>query len=270
MEQGSFCTDEGGVEEISPSNVLHAATSYFMGLDLAMRWGSALPASACGTLVKVVRIAFLAGLIAVLAACQGDPNEALIEAAKQGDADEIPDLLEAGVDPNLRDEDGSSVLMLAVVSGKEAAVRGLLEGGADPQAMIENGSTALHVAAGTGDAAVVRTLIERGADVNSKTNSRTTSLMMAALWGHLDALQVLLEAGAHKNLKNEDESSALMLATVERRPDIVRALLDAGANPRIERRGLTPLMIARREGYTEIEIMLSDALGLSIKRRRKF
>ena len=62
----------------------------------------------------------------------------------------------------------------------------------------------------------------------------------------------------------------LVLATMERRPQIVRALLDAGANPRIERRGLTPMMMARREGYTEIEIMLRDALGLNKKKRRKF
>jgi hypothetical protein len=29
-------------------------------------------------------------------------------------------------------------------------------------------------------------------------------------------------------------------------------------------------MMARREGYTEIEIMIRDALGLSKKKRRKF
>ena len=77
------------------------------------------------------------------------PNQALVEAARAADGDETRDLVEDGADPDFRDEEGSTALMLSIVSGTEEGVRALLEGGADPDLTLDNGSTAVHMATAT-------------------------------------------------------------------------------------------------------------------------
>ena len=204
-----------------------------------------------------------------LAACQGSLNQALLEAVNEADGEEVRDLVEDGADPNFRDDKGSTVLMLAVVSGTEEGMRVLLEGGADPNLTVENGSTAVHMAAATGQTALLRILLEHGGDPNVEAEASTTPLMMASLWSRADTVTALAEAGADLDARNDEDRTALMIAVTEKRPEIVRALLDAGASPTAARRGITPLMMARQEGTTEIELMLRDAMGLTERSQRR-
>ena len=171
-----------------------------------------------------------------LAACRGDINQALLEAVHQADGEEVRDLVEDGADPNLT---------------------------------VENGSTAVHMAAATGQTGLLRILLEHGGDPNVEAEANTTPLMMAALWSRGDTVTALAEAGADVDARNEEDRTALMIAVTEKRPEIVRALLDAGASPTAARRGITPLMMARQEGTTEIELMLRDAMGLTERSQRR-
>ena len=197
------------------------------------------------------------------------PNQALVEAARAADGDETRDLVEDGADPDFRDEEGSTALMLSIVSGTEEGVRALLEGGADPDLTLDNGSTAVHMATATGQTTLLRILLEHEADPNIKDEAGITPLMMAASWSRADTVTALAEAGAGLDTRNEDDRTALMIAVTEKRPEIVRALLDAGANPRLGRRGITPLMMAEQEGTGDIELMIRDAMGLNERSRRR-
>ena len=198
-----------------------------------------------------------------------DPDQTLLDAANAADGDEIRDLVEGGANPNVRNDEGSTPLMLSIVSGTEEGVRALLEGGADPNLTLDNGSTAVHMATATGQTVLLRITLEHGGDPNVKDEEGMTPLMMASMWSRADTVTALAEAGADLDTRNEDDRTALMIAVTEKRPEIVRALLDAGANPRLGRRGVTTLTMAQQEGTGDIELMLREAMGLNERNSRR-
>ena len=89
--------------------------------------------SACDVRNEMQRICVIFVLFAVIipllsfAAINGD----LMEAAANGQADEVRALLDAGDDVNAKDEKGYTALMLAASSGHNEAVQVLLDAGAD-------------------------------------------------------------------------------------------------------------------------------------------
>src|SRR5918995_7478196 len=101
--------------------------------------------------------------------------------ARAGQSQELENLLRMGLPPNLRNEKGDSLLMLASYHGHVDAVRALLEHGADPELANDRGQTPLAAAAYQGDAAMVLLLLDLGADVNGCGHNGRTALMTAAM-----------------------------------------------------------------------------------------
>ena len=86
-----------------------------------------------------------------------------------------------------------------------------LKAGGDPNLRDENGCTLLYVATGPhGGNDVVRVLIAHAGNVNAGCG-KYTPLMNAASWGNDAAVQLLLTAGADPNLKNEEGRRAVDL-----------------------------------------------------------
>ncbi len=74
-------------------------------------------------------------------------------------------VIEKGVPPNLRNDKGDSLVMLASYHGHVDAVRVLLERGADRNLRNDNGQTPIAGAAFKGFDAVIETLLAHGANV---------------------------------------------------------------------------------------------------------
>ena len=85
--------------------------------------------------------------------------------ARAGQAQELGELLRMGLPPNLRNEKGDSLLMLASYHGHADTVRVLMEHGADPELANDRGQTPLAGAAFKGDMATIMALLDGGADV---------------------------------------------------------------------------------------------------------
>jgi ankyrin repeat protein len=84
--------------------------------------------------------------------------------ARSGDTAQLSAYVDAGVDANLGNDKGDSLLMLAAYHGHAGTVRALLQRGADPDRPNDRGQTPLAGAVFKGETAVVKALMAGGAD----------------------------------------------------------------------------------------------------------
>jgi ankyrin repeat protein len=135
-------------------------------------------------------------------------------------------LLDAGADPNTRNEQGVPLLLVAV-KGNVDLVNMLLTHGADVNARDPRLQTALHIAALGRDLECLRILIDHGANINAQTRSGETPLVCAVLQEFPDGVQLLLERGADAGLPTCGKT-ALQVAE-GRHQDAIASLLRAHA-----------------------------------------
>ncbi len=99
------------------------------------------------------------------------------EAAMNGDLASIQYYIDQGVDLNVRDElGGSSPLIIASMFGHHDIVKTLLDAGVDINQKNNDGSTALHTAAFFGRTEIVKILLTRDVDLSIQNNSGSTPL----------------------------------------------------------------------------------------------
>jgi ankyrin repeat protein len=190
-----------------------------------------------------------------------DHREALIRAAKSGDAKEIARMLDAN--PSLvdtADHNGWTLLCHAALGGYVEIVRMLMERGADPKR-----HRPIHYAGQRGHRDICRMLVAAGAiddlvdssDENAIAAYRAaygydadrlrellraqpklalvrqvdgaTMLHEAATNGATEILKVLHEAGIALDAKNQDGQTALQRAVVHNQMKAARYLVDRGA-----------------------------------------
>lgn len=88
----------------------------------------------------------------------------VFDAARTGDAPALAAYVDAGAPPNLCNDSGDSLVMLAAYHGHAEAVRTLLERGADANQVNDRGQTPLAGAVFKGEDAVIEALLAGGAD----------------------------------------------------------------------------------------------------------
>jgi len=175
-------------------------------------------------------------------------------------------LIDAGADPNMRNEHGETILHLT----RDAAVaQVLIDAGANVNARQLGRETPLHNA---DSAELVRVLIDAGADPNARDNfGGETPLHEASFSCWPEAAQALIAAGANVNARTDSSpddpywggSTPLHYAGCT---DTVWVLFDAGANPNTRNeRGETPAESAARrdfmDGYEEVAQLLGRMAG---------
>ncbi|XP_022934257.1 uncharacterized protein LOC111441474 [Cucurbita moschata] len=180
----------------------------------------------------------------------------------EGVMDQIRDVLERS-DPSWRavdavDEQGRTLLHLAVEQGRADLVQLLLEFNPDMGAVGRCGMTALEAAAAAGQALIVELLLARRASTERGDGSVFGAVHLAAAGGHVEVLRLLLVKGAFVDALSKDGDTALHLAVQERRRDCARLLLANGAKPdvRSAEQGDTALHMAARIGDEQIVKLL--------------
>ena len=164
-------------------------------------------------------------------------------------------LFEAGADIEVKDEEGSSPLLLACTTGHLDIVKMLVEAGAGVRGSNIEGVTCLLRAAYHGHTEIVRYLVGLPqVDVNQLgcKDLNLTALHLAVVGKHQDIVKVLIDAGAELDRTGEDGRSALLVASCMDMPDIVKMLVEAGAVVRAtDNKGRTCLTLASYFGHTE-------------------
>jgi ankyrin repeat protein/CheY-like chemotaxis protein len=180
----------------------------------------------------------------------------LMLAAVGGHAFILRLLLTSGAAPNLTSEKLKTALMFAAENGRERAAAILLEAGADPNAQGRHAPSALHLAVKSDHAGLVKLLLGHGADPGQRGDSSLTPLESAAALGSVEAVNCLITHGGSASCL----AAALRLAAVAGKTAAVGALLVAAAP--LEGRdddGFTPLMLAALNGRLDTLRLLLDA-----------
>jgi ankyrin repeat protein len=149
-------------------------------------------------------------------------------------------------------------LFEAARDGDAVKVRDLLQAGAGANELIEDGTTALMVAAYRGNKEIVELLVGRGAPIDAQDKDGCTALMRAAWQGHTEVVGLLINQGAAVNIQDQSGEDALMNAAQRERIDIVKMLLAAGADiTQKDWRGATAEDLARLQHRTSSQALLA-------------
>jgi len=171
-------------------------------------------------------------MVLVASSAFGQSTE-LIDAANDGDAERVRELIDAGAAVDGRNARGSTALIEAAL--RPEVVAALLHAGADVNAVNDDGRTALHLAAGSDRPDIVRVLLRAGADPNR--GGSPSALIMAAGRGPLESVRLLVDAGADVHSRADFSIAGVGSGTTDAigaaangfHPEIVRLLADRGA-----------------------------------------
>ncbi|XP_046983908.1 GA-binding protein subunit beta-2-like [Schistocerca americana] len=157
---------------------------------------------------------------------QQERGRRLIQAARQGAAEQLRELLAAGAGVGARESSiKRTALHVAARGGHVAAASCLVGAGAEVDARDSCEQwTPLHWAAYNGHAGVVRLLVGASADPNTRALWGRTPLHWAALWGHSEAAAELLLAGADRGAQDGNGRTPLDLARQNRKQELVDML----------------------------------------------
>jgi hypothetical protein len=148
-------------------------------------------------------------------------NTLLMVAVGHKNADLVDLLVNAGAKLNLRNRRGETAIMLASYRGFGDIVEKLYLKGAE---INHPGWNPLIYAASGGHVGIIRLLLDGGVPINSVSDNGTTALMMAARGNHVEAVKVLLDRGADPNLRNEWGKTAMDWALSKNNRDIEELL----------------------------------------------
>lgn len=140
--------------------------------------------------------------------------ESLHAAARAGDLDEVSRLLAEGANPNERQADGRTPMLMALSGDLKTygvVVRELLKFGADSE-MVSGGKTPLQLAAIWNRPDAMEALTEAGADIGGWGFLGMSPLHCAVSVGAIDSMRKLLQLGADWKEMDSDADSPLHVA----------------------------------------------------------
>ncbi len=183
-------------------------------------------------------------------------------AAKNGNIEEVKELLANGVSVDDTNYQGITPLMLSSSAGHVEIAKLLIENKANlnaTDAIPESGLSAIVFASTNGHLEIVNLLIANGVDVNMAT-LEGTPLIFAVKGNHTEVVKSLINAGA--NIDESDMISgytALMIAAKANDVDMVKLLVKSGADINIKsHEGDNAIYFARMDDNDELMAIFED------------
>lgn len=204
------------------------------------------------TFLRAGLLAFALGAGAALA----QDAEAPWNAIRQDNGRGMAQLITRGTDPNLVNEQGDTLLIVALREGAGSAAAALM---AAPGLKVDQtnavGETALMIASLRGDSGAAVRLLELGAQLN---RPGWTPLHYAANGGQVALVELYLSRGAKVDARSRGDVTPLMVAARENHTEVVAVLLKAGADRHARSdRGLRAADFAKEGGHDRLAARLA-------------
>ena len=135
-------------------------------------------------------------------------DRALVEAAEEGDTEDVTRLLESGANLNAAVDGDGSPLIAAARAGHMRLVLMLLDRGADVNLPVHGDGNPLIMAAREGHLNIVSVLLDRGANIEDIVDGDENALIQASGAGALDVVKLLVARGANVNARVHVEEPA--------------------------------------------------------------
>lgn len=148
------------------------------------------------------------------------------EAVMGGDTSAVKNYLKKGEDANSRDENNTSMLMLASRENHIDVVKILMENGADVNAINSNGWTAVMFAAYNNNNSIIEYLVRSGANVDIQNKDGMTTLMIASGESNQLTVKEILKYTKKVNDKNKYGNNALACAVLGDKRDNALLLME--------------------------------------------
>ncbi|XP_041817176.1 protein phosphatase 1 regulatory subunit 16A [Chelmon rostratus] len=187
----------------------------------------------------------------------------LLDAAARNDLEEVRELLNSGVSPDLVNEDGLTALHQCCIDDFVEIVQCLLDAGACVNACDSELWTPLHAAATCGHTGLVQLLIQAGADLLAVNADGNMPYDLCEDEATLELLEmVMAEQGITQDRIDECRGAKEMAMLAD-----IRALVESGADVNAQdNNGTTLLHIASANGYISVaELLLEHRAQVEVK-----
>ena len=176
------------------------------------------------------------------------------------------DLLKQGADPNFLDEDGYSLLLLAISEEHSEIVNLLLDGGADANKTCYS-IHPIYLAAEMGSVSILNALSKKNANFEDQLQQRVKNpLSIAVKEGHSDVVRLLVLLAAERDFTIDITEAMFLRALEESDSQILRLLILAGFNTSQKlSNGKYPILFCIENGYgRHLESLIQDAGNVEI------
>ena len=160
-------------------------------------------------------------------------SQSLFQAVHAEDTYFFDKLLQAGLNPNVVNQEGLSLLNFTILQGAPLFTEKLLLHGVDVNVKDASGVPAIIQSVKLGSLENVTRLLDAGAAVNRKDENGMTALMHAASSGNNKFSQILLDKKSEINLRDNQGQTAIFHAALAGKRETVELLLARGADTQI-------------------------------------
>lgn len=206
-------------------------------------------------------IALLISSLALSSQIWASDSNKLFATMDMDDVNKVKELIAHGVDCEIENELGLTVLHWASLNGHKSVVEMIIIKGVNPDKVSRKGykQTPLILAAQGGHIDIAEYLIKKGADMNTKDMFGRTPLSHSLEAGQLSMAKFLLNYGVNVNTKDDVSQTPLHIAVVKGNFEVVKLLVEKGADVNAKNElGMTPQDLAKQLGKLEIAKLLDQ------------
>ncbi|MFC1781833.1 ankyrin repeat domain-containing protein [Planctomycetota bacterium] len=208
---------------------------------------------------------------------KGVDTSSLHMAACAGDLTHVKELIEQGIEVDIKDDADWTALFWAAGAGQTDIAEFLIQNNADVNIIVNCGRrtrSLLHQAALTNDVRLADLLIAKGVDVNvtSAGFGSGTPLSYASIRGNKDVIELLVDKNADINDTSDRGQTPLFKAVTNGQEDVVEFLITKGADTNVKNSAsTTALHIAARNGNIEIvKLLIAGGADVNVKNAQDF